>query len=205
VKTGLVTKIVSLLFSLMLACTASSSFADGPTPEIILKSVIGDTLAIIKQDKGIKNGFAESNVLPQFDFALMTRSILGRNFWSQSTASQKDALIREIRTLTLNTYVAAYTSYQDFVIEYKPVNMAASDNEVTVKTLIRLPSGAESVSMDFYFHKASDGWKVFDIDLAGRSMVLARREELTPILRGGSIDAAIKLLSDLNASNVARR
>jgi phospholipid transport system substrate-binding protein len=216
-----VTKLASLVIGLTLSImmgsglaieptpVMGSGLAIEPTPDLILKSVIAETLAIIKQDKGVKSDrlakFAESNVLPHFDFTLMTRSILGRNFWTQSTPSQKVALTREFRTLTRDTFVAAYTSYQDFEIEFKPFKLAAADNEVTVKTLIRLPGGAEAVPIDFYFHKNPDGWKVFDIDIAGSSMVLARRGEFAPVLRDGGIDAAIKLLSEQNIAKAANR
>jgi phospholipid transport system substrate-binding protein len=200
------------MIGLMLAFIAGSGMAEAPTPDLILKSVVNETLAIIKQDKELQSGkldrllrFTESKVLPHFDFVLMTRSILGRNFWAQSTADQKEALIREFRTLTLNTYIAAYTSYQDFVIEYKPIRMAPADTEVTVKTQIRLQGGADPITVDFYFHKNPDGWKVIDIDVAGHSMALARRGEFAPVLRDGGIDAAIKLLSEQNATKAAQR
>jgi len=209
----IVTKFASFILGLTLSFSGDPNIAaDAPTPDVIVNAVVNETLSIVKQDKDVLGGkldrlvtFTEFKVLPLFDFVLMTRSILGRSYWAQSTPVQQEALIREFRTLTLNTYVAAYTSYKDFAIEYKPLRMAPTDNEVTVKTLIRLPNGAEPVTLDFYFHKSPNGWEVFDIDVAGHSMVLARRGELAAILRDGGIDAAIKLLSDQNSSKGARR
>ncbi len=186
--------------------------ADAPAPDVILKTVTDETLSIIAQDKDVQNGkfdklikLAESKVLPYFDFILMTRSILGRKLWAQTSPAQQEALIREFRMLMLNTYVAAYTSYKGFVVEYKPFKLPAGENEATVKSLIRLPGGVEPVGLDFHFQNNPEGWKVFDIDIAGRSMVLARREEFAPVLREGGVDGLIKLLSDRNTPKAAQK
>jgi phospholipid transport system substrate-binding protein len=207
-------KIFRTLFIALAISTLSAAVhaADTPAPDVILKTVTDETLSIITQDKDVQNGkfdklikLAESKVLPHFDFALMTRSILGRKVWAQTTPAQQEALIREFRMLMLNTYVAAYTSYKGFVVEYKPFKLAPGENEATVKSLIRLPGGVEPVPLDFHFQNYPEGWKVFDIDIAGRSMVLARREEFAPVLREGGIDAVIKLLSERNAPKAAQK
>jgi phospholipid transport system substrate-binding protein len=203
----------SWVIGLALLWGAASAFAaDSPAPDVILKSVTDETLSIITQDKDVQNGkfdklfkLAESKVLPHFDFVLMTRSILGRKAWAQATPAQQEALIREFRMLMLNTYVAAYTSYKGFVVEYKPFKLTPGETEATVKSFIRLPGGVEPVPLDFHFQNYPEGWKVFDIDIAGRSMVLARRDEFAPILREGGIDAVIKLLSERNAPKAAQK
>jgi phospholipid transport system substrate-binding protein len=203
-------RILAVVFLTALAMSTPSRGADPLAPDVILKTVTDETLSIIRQDKDVQNGkfdklinLAESKVLPHFDFGLMTRSILGRKMWAQATPAQQDALIREFRLLMLNTYVAAYTSYKGFVVEYKPFKLASGENEATVKSLIRLPGGVEPITLDFHFQNYPEGWKVFDIDIAGRSMVLARREEFAPVLREGGIDALVKLLSERNAPKAA--
>ena len=205
--------IKSLALVLTLLGGGVSVFAADPlAPDVILKTVTDETLSIIAQDKEVQSGkfdklikLAESKVLPHFDFVLMTRSILGRKVWAQTTPAQQEALIREFRMLMLNTYVAAYTSYKGFVVEYKPFKVAPGETEATVKSFIRLPGGVEPVPLDFHFQSYPEGWKVFDIDIAGRSMVLARREEFAPIVREGGVDAVIKLLAERNAPKAANK
>jgi phospholipid transport system substrate-binding protein len=91
------------------------------------------------------------------------------------------------------------------VVEYKPFKLTPGETEATVKSFIRLPGGVEPVPLDFHFQSYPEGWKVFDIDIAGRSMVLARREEFASVLREGGVDAVIKLLSERNAPKAAQK
>src|SRR5512134_3620995 len=101
----------------------------------------------------------EEKIVPHFDFQRMTRLAVGRS-WRQATPEQQQRLVDEFRVLLVRSYSTAYSAYRDIEVEVKPVKLRPSDEDVQVRTLIKLPSGAPSVSVDYSMFKASSSWKV---------------------------------------------
>ena len=69
--------------------------------------------------------------------------------------------------------------------------------EVTVRTRIRQP-GAESVIVEYDLAKGDSGWKVFDIRVAGISLVATYRSTFAEEVRNHGIDGLISTLSARN-------
>jgi phospholipid transport system substrate-binding protein len=89
------------------------------------------------------------------------------------------------------------SSYRDQVIEYKPLRLAPDATEVTVKSDVQ-QSGAERLTIDYDMEKTPAGWKVYDIKIAGVSLVTTYRGTFAGKVRDGGIDGLIKSLSDRN-------
>jgi phospholipid transport system substrate-binding protein len=93
----------------ILALCVPLAAAAQETPDALVKRVTDEVLVIIKSDKDLQSGntrkvveLAEQKVLPHFDFARMTRLAVGRN-WAQASDAQKEALVKEFRTLLVRT------------------------------------------------------------------------------------------------------
>jgi phospholipid transport system substrate-binding protein len=78
----------------------------------------------------------------------------------------------------------------------------AGDTEVLVRSYLRRP-GAEPLTIDYDMENGAAGWKVFDIKIAGVSLVLNYRETFAAAVRAGGIDGLIRSLSDKNRQNAA--
>src|SRR4029077_18641785 len=124
-------------------------------PDELVKRVADDVLKIIQQDRELAAGsqskmaqLIEEKIVPNFDFERMTRLAVGKS-WRQATPEQQKALMDEFRTLLLRSYSTAYSDYKFIVIEVKPLKLQPDDEDVQVKTLIKLPGGAPSVSVDY--------------------------------------------------------
>ena len=91
-------------------------------------------------------------------------------------------------------------------MEVLPFKMDDGATEVTVKTSINKP-GAQSIPVNYEMKKRADGWKAFDIDINGVSMVLSYRGTFDAEVRQNGIDGLIRMLSDKNisAANVSLR
>jgi phospholipid transport system substrate-binding protein len=157
----------------------------------------------MNQDAGIQAGdpakvaeLIETRILPHFLFARMTQSAMGRN-WRLATPDQQVALTTEFKTLLVRTYSTALSGYRDQVIEYKPLRLAPDATEVTVKSDVQ-QSGAERLTIDYDMEKTPAGWKVYDIKIAGVSLVTTYRGTFAGKVRDGGIDGLIKSLSDRN-------
>jgi phospholipid transport system substrate-binding protein len=79
-------------------------------------------------------------VLPNFDFELMSRWVLGRA-WQQATPEQRRRFADEFRTLLVRTYAKALLEYSDNDIRILPSANPAANNEATVKTEAQVRTG----------------------------------------------------------------
>lgn len=189
----------SLLLLLGLAAPASAS----ETPDVLVKNVTSEVLAIIKADKDLQSGnmkklleLVDAKILPHFNFTRMTALAVGQE-WRKANPEQKAKLAAEFKILLVRTYANALVSYKNQSIDYKPLRMAPTDVEVTVKTEVRQTSG-QPIQLDYSLQKKDDGWKVFDIVVAGVSLVTNYRDSFGQEIRNGGIDGLIASLASKN-------
>ena len=198
------TKTLSLLAALALSLGVQfAAFANTIAPDALVKGVTDDVIAIVRQDKEIQSGdtrkaveLVETKVLPYFDFAHMTRLAVGKD-WKQASADQKAQLTQEFKTLLVRTYSNALTQYRNQVIDFKPLKAKPEDTDVIVRTEVR-QAGAKPVQIDYALDKQADGWKVYDVMVAGVSLVTNYRDSFGQEVRAGGIDGLIKSLKDKN-------
>jgi phospholipid transport system substrate-binding protein len=186
----------------LIALVPAVAFAQ-EAPDALVKRVTDEVLAIIKADKELQGGntrkiaeLAEVKVLPHFDFARMTRLAVGRS-WQQASEAQKEALVKEFRTLLVRTYSTSLSAYRNQSIEVKPVKMAAADKETTVRTAV-IQQGGPSIPIDYAMEKTDSGWKVFDVVIDGASLVTTYRGSFNEQVQRGGIDGLVKTLADRN-------
>jgi phospholipid transport system substrate-binding protein len=144
----------------------------------------------------------EEKIVPHFDFERMTRLAVGRN-WREATPEQRKTLIEEFRTLLVRSYSAAYTAYKQIAIDVRPLKLQPGEDDVQVKTLIKLPGGAPPINVEYSMVKNSEEWKVYDVTVDGVSLVTTYRSTFTEEVRKGGIDGLIKSLKDLNTAKAA--
>jgi phospholipid transport system substrate-binding protein len=198
-------KIASLLAALALSVGVqfNALAVDATAPDALVKSVTDDVITIVRQDKAIQSGdtrkaveLVETRVLPYFDFAHMTRLAVGKD-WKQASPEQKTMLTQEFKTLLVRTYSNALTQYRNQQIDFKPLKAKPEDTDVVVRTEVRQP-GAKPVQIDYNLEKLADGWKVYDVLVAGVSLVTNYRDSFGQEVRTGGIDGLIKSLKDKN-------
>ena len=191
----------SLVLGLLLLST--SAFAQEDSPDALIKKVTDDVLTIVRQDKDIQSGntkkaieLVEAKVLPNFNFQHMTALAMGKD-WNKATPDQKTQLTEEFKTLLVRTYSNALTGYKDQTVRYKPTKMQGGDTDVVVKTEI-VQSGSKPIQLDYSMEKQADGWKVYDVIVAGVSLVTNYRGTFAQEVSANKIDGLIKMIADKN-------
>ncbi|MGZ5660996.1 MAG: MlaC/ttg2D family ABC transporter substrate-binding protein [Usitatibacter sp.] len=191
------------ILAVLLAALVPAFAAAQETPDALVKRTADEILAIIKADKDVASGntakvveLAEQKVLPHFDFEHMTRLAVGRN-WSQASDAQKQALVKEFRTLLVRTYSSSLTQYRNQTIEVKPTKIAPADKEATVRTAV-IQQGGPPIPIDYSMEKADSGWKVYDVTIDGASLVTTYRGTFNDQIQKGGIDGLVKTLQDRN-------
>jgi phospholipid transport system substrate-binding protein len=178
-------------------------------PDAMVKRVAQDVLVAIKSDPLIQAGnearireVIEAKLVPNFDFTRMTALAMGKN-WRAATPEQQKRLADEFKTLLVRTYAGALNKYRDEAIDYKPPRMGAADTDVTVRTLV-MKSGGSPIQIDYNLEKMADGWKAYDVVIAGVSLVTNYRDEFNEQVKNGGIDGLIKTLADRNRGTAAK-
>jgi len=193
------------LSAIFLAALLSFSAHAAEAPDALVKRVSGEVLDIVRQDKDIRNGdiqkivaLVDAKVLPHFNFQRMTSLAVGRD-WRSASAAQKTRLQAEFKMLLVRTYANALTSYSNQRIVFRPFRMRDGETEVLVRSEVVQP-GAQPVQIDYWLELANGQWKVFDVVVAGISLVTNYREQFAREVRDGGIDGLIASLAAKNKS-----
>ena len=193
-------RLIALAAGLLMAVSA---LADDMAPDVLVRTVSSDVLEIVRQDKDIQSGnihkaveLAEAKVLPHFDFVHMTRLALGKE-WRKASPDQQTVLVQEFRTLLVRTYSKAFVEYRNQAIDYKPFKMKPTETDVLVRTAVKQPGG-KPVQIDYNLDKTNQGWKVYDISVAGVSLVTNYRSTFAEEVSAGGIDGLISSLRQKN-------
>lgn len=200
----------NLLAAVIMLAALSAQAELPPTdvtrPDVLMSALTKEVLSVIRRDAAADRptdfaALVETRILPVFDFEHMTRIALARN-WRVASAEQQAALVAQFRNLLVRTYSSALSSYRDDAIEYKPLRLSPGETDVLVRSVVRR-RGAEPLSIDYDMESTPGGWKVYDVKIAGVSMVMTYRETFAAEVRAGGIDGLIKSLSDKNRRNDA--
>ena len=198
---------MKIIPKLLLALTA---FAGGLTlaadivpPDVLVRDVTNEVLEIIKEDRDIQAGdrkkildLVEVKILPHFNFARITQLAVGKN-WRSATPEQRQALVNAFRTLLVRTYSSALATYRNQTSAVKPTDVKPGDNDTVVKVQINQPSG-QPLTIDYSMEKTPQGWKVYDVVVAGISLVTSYRSSFNNEINRSGIDGLIKTLMDKN-------
>jgi phospholipid transport system substrate-binding protein len=200
-------KTAASVLVLLLATAALAQAQE--TPDALVKSVAEDTLSAIRADKDLQTGnpakvkqLIESKLVPHFDTARMTALAMGRN-WRVATPEQQKQLTAQFQTLLIRTYSNALTNYRDNKMTYKPLRMSPGDADVVVRTEVTRP-GQAPVQIDYSMEKTADGWKAYDVVVAGVSLVTNYRDEFNDLVKSSGVDGLIKALADKNGEPGAK-
>lgn len=203
-------RFMSIFKALLIAVlAATAAAAQEPGPDALVRTVSSDVLAAIKRDRDIQASnpkklvdLVETMVLPHVDTARMTRLAVGAG-WRQATPEQQQRLAEEFTTLLVHTYSGALASYSDQVMEVRSARTQPGDTEATVRSEIRQP-GAQPIAIDYSLAKTASGWKVYDVKIAGISLVSTYRSTFSEEIRNRGIEGLINVLAAKNRQNNRR-
>ena len=194
-------KLIVLAFATLLASAVLAQEA----PDVLIKQGTEEVLEIVRKDKDIQNGNArkaidlvDAKVIPHFNFQHMTALAVGKD-WRKASPQQQQQLTAEFKTLLVRTYSNALTGYKNQKVVYKPFRMNPGDTEVLVRTEVDQP-GSKPVQLDYSLEKLDTGWKVYDVSVAGISLVTNYRDQFGQEIRNSGIDGLIKAISTKNKS-----
>ena len=157
------------------------------TVEEFLKSNL-DAVFTVLQKKDLspqaKNSEIVEIVTPMFDFQLMAKLSLGRQYWPDLSKENRERFTELFVNRLRESYLNKLTTYTDETILYEqPVKV---NGKVHMPT--SLISKDKKISMLYKFYQSSDQWKIYDIEIQGVSIIRSYQSQFSEILRNSTFD-----------------
>jgi len=197
-----------ILGLLMFILSGATVWAAARTPHEVVQDTsarmidaLRQNRAVLDRDPGRLYELVNQIVLPNFDFELMSRWVLGRA-WQQATPDQRSRFAEEFRTLLVRTYAKALLEYADEDIRLLPQSAPKVDGkETTVRTEVK-PKTGQPIPINYSMHLGNNGvWKVYDVTVEGVSIVTNYRDTFASQIRSQGLDAVITDLQQRNSSS----
>jgi phospholipid transport system substrate-binding protein len=194
-------QLLAFLFAGLVTATVFAQEA----PDALVMKITEEVLEIVRKDKDIQSGntrkaieLVDAKVLPYFNFQHMTALAVGKD-WRKASTQQQQQLSAEFKTLLVRTYSNALTGYKNQKIVFKPFKMNPGETDVLVRTEVQQP-GSKAVQLDYSLEKLDSGWKVYDVTVAGISLVTNYRDQFAQEIRNGGMDGLIQSVAAKNKS-----
>jgi len=131
-------------------------------------------------------------ISPVFDFPLMGKLALGRRQWPRLNEDQ----IKEYTGLFIaqlqNSYSDKIALFSNETVEYE--EPARVKTKIHVATTVI--SKGERIKMLYKLYKSEEGWKVYDVEIQGVSIVSSYRAQYVQVLETGSIEDLLKRMKE---------
>jgi phospholipid transport system substrate-binding protein len=160
-------------------------------------SALSSRRAEIDRNPQLINQLVDNILAPHFDFEMITRAAVGRD-WNKATPAQQRALTDAFREMLIRTYSKALLKYSDEEIQYASARPGTRSDTVVVETKVRA-AGAPPIPMDYRMHKKSGNWKVYDVIIENVSLISNYRSQFRTTIARAGIDGLIDELQAKNA------
>ncbi len=151
---------------------------------------------VLSEDPALARELVEEFITPHVDLQGFSKLVLGK-YWKRATPEQRKRFLAQFHVLILRTYATAVTTYTGIEVEYLPMREESRENFATVRTIIPR-AGGEGVKVNYRLHCRNNVWKLFDVSIAGVSMVTTYRSTFFAEVKKSGIDGLIKSLEQQN-------
>ena len=179
------------------------AMADNPSPVQLVKETTSRLLTALKEQKSDIDrdenrlySLIADIALPHFDFNRMSRWTLG-HYWRSATPEQRARFVAQFRQLLMRTYGHTLMEYRDTKIRYLPLLAAPGAQRVTVRCEAE-QAGGSPIQLAYAMYLTGDGWKVYDVQVEGVSLVTNYRSSFAAIIHNQGMDGLIRALAEKN-------
>jgi phospholipid transport system substrate-binding protein len=201
--------VVAALVSFSSGAFAQSQSFDTSTPDGLVKSVTTDVLNTVRNDPSIKSGdinritqVVNQKILPYTDFTRTTHLVMGRH-WRTATPDQQKQIVEQFKMLLIRTYSGALAQVGNQEIQYQPLRAAPTDTDVVVRSTVI--NNGQPIELDYRMEKTPQGWRVYDLNVAGAWLVDAYRQQFNEQIQQHGIEGLISYLSQKNQQPAAQK
>lgn len=198
-------KKLTMLLAIMLFVLVQPVIAQ-PSPIPMLENAADNITATLKQNRGklkqnpkIIHQAVQKYLVPIVDVRGMSRSVLGRQAWSQATSAERSEFTKEFTKLVIRTYSNPLAEYDDEKVKFLPVRGSIKGRFVKVNSVIIRNNGPD-IPLSYSLVSKKGQWKVYDLSVEGVSLLQSFRSQFGQALRNSNMQDLIKQMRKTKAS-----
>jgi len=182
----------ALLILLVVGQRVSADDKDPNDPKELLRTKWDAAIKVLQKkniDQKAKQKQISKIVSPMFDFPLMAKLALGRRHWPKLTLAQREKFTRLFVERLKSSYQKRITLYTDEKTLFKPA-VQNKKSKRTIYVPMELIHKDKKVAIRYKLRKVDPpkaGWKVYDVQIQGVSILLTYRSQFDDILRKGTV------------------
>jgi len=134
-----------------------------------------------------------------FGYPLMAKLSLGKKHWSQFNSKQRAEFTSLFTGLFQDFYVNKLDLFSDEKIIFQPP-IIVSKKKVQIPTV--LLSKEKKYSMRYKMSKTKNGWRIYDIEIEGVSLIHTYRSQYNHVLENGKIEDLLTKMREKKIENV---
>jgi phospholipid transport system substrate-binding protein len=157
-----------------------------------------DKIFTVLSDKELTTDQKKSKVIeitnPVFSFSLMAKLSLGKVHWSQFNAKQKAEFIDLYTKLFQSFYIEKLDFFSNETVVFQPATIVGKKK---VKIQSALISKGTQYSMLYNMFKTGHGWKIYDLEIEGVSILRSYRSQYHHFLKKGGIEGLLAKMREI--------
>jgi len=173
---------------------ASPTLADAPDDVRELLKIKIDAVVVLLQDKTVEKTHRNELILdiitPVFDYQTMAKLSLGKKHWPSLSQEQQVTFTDRFSKRLQASYLEKLDLYSDEKVLYGTAQ--AEGKQVHVPTT--LISKGSKIEMLYKFYSSAAGWKIYDVEIGGVSVIQTYRSQFDGVLSAGTIDDLLEKL-----------
>lgn len=184
----------------MVLCLPATASADDQSDALsAVRSTVDKVLAAVR-DKELgqqaRRDKAMEAIDAVFDMPLMAKLTLGPTYWPRLNEGQQKEFIGLFVKKLQETYQQKVELVADEKVRFDPPQQAG--NKIHVNT--RVASRDEQIEIKYKLYKSGGGWKVYDVEIQGVSVVSSYRSQYQQILSQGTVDDLLARMREATTS-----
>ncbi len=183
-------KIACLLLAFLLFSQVAVA-DDESEAEKLLKTSVNKVFTVLS-DKELSIDQKKSKVIEitnaVFDFSIMAKLSLGKAHWSQFNAKQRAEFTDLFTKLFQNFYVDKLDFFSDEKVIFQPATIVKK-KKVQIQTV--LISKEKKYSILYKMFKTKNGWKIYDFEIEGVSILQSYRSQYHHVLQSDKIEGLL--------------
>lgn len=170
------------------------------TPCFVIKNSASVLSQAINQNYSDKQAYnmIQTSIIPQIDFTLVTRMVMGQN-WKSATDEQQTKITSQFKDMLVYSYTSAVSKFKGAQITIN--NSIISPNnprKASVDSTITLPNNGNSnnqpINVEYDLAKIGNSWKIYDVKIENASIVMTYRGQFNDIIQANGVNGLIAQL-----------
>jgi phospholipid transport system substrate-binding protein len=182
IKSAMLSAVTALLMLTPPAIAADSVAADA-----FLKNKLDQVFEILQKadlEAEAKSKEIVEIVSPMFDFQLMAKLSLGRQYWPDLSQEKRERFTELFVNRLRQSYLNKITTYTDEKITYEPPVRVNGKTHIPTYLI----SKGKKIGILYKFYQTNGQWKIYDLEIQGVSIIRSYQSQFKEILRNGTFD-----------------